>query len=295
MRVLIVFNPTSGRAGQSLAGVCTLWHEQGWQVELCPTAGPGEGTRYASQAASQGYDLVVAAGGDGTINEVINGLAGTDTALATLPLGTMNVWARESGLPLEPMAAASALLHGQVRTLDLGRANGRYFLLMAGIGFDAAITQGVHPLAKRLLGGLAYVVHGLQVALGIQGTRVRLVLDGQVLEERVLLVVIGNSQLYGGIVKITDRASMDDGLLDVRVFKGNDFASALHHTFAVLLKRSDSQDLAIDYYQARTIQIQASPALLVQIDGDPIGQTPMTFEVVPRALRVWMPKPNFLG
>ena len=135
IRVLIVFNPGAGQAGsaeQDVHAARDVWREHGWQVDLRPTAGPGDGTRIAREAATQGYHLVVAAGGDGTVNEVINGLAGTQTALAALPIGTVNVWVRELGLPLQPRAAAEALLHAQIRTIDLGRAGDRYFLLMCG-------------------------------------------------------------------------------------------------------------------------------------------------------------------
>ncbi|PMP73352.1 MAG: diacylglycerol kinase, partial [Chloroflexus aggregans] len=113
MRTLIVFNPTAGHAEQleaELEAAAQVWREHGWLVELQPTNGPGDGQRLARRAVDCGYDLVVAAGGDGTINEVVNGLVGSQTMLATLPLGTMNVWARELGLPLQPRVAAQTML-----------------------------------------------------------------------------------------------------------------------------------------------------------------------------------------
>src|SRR5690349_3109154 len=119
IRALIVFNPGAGQAGaaeQDIQAARDVWREHGWQVDLHPTAKPGDATRIASEAARQGYHVVVAAGGDGTVNEVINGLAGTRTALAALPIGTVNVWVRELGLPLQPRAAAEALLNAQTRT-----------------------------------------------------------------------------------------------------------------------------------------------------------------------------------
>jgi diacylglycerol kinase (ATP) len=291
MRTLIVFNPAAGQAEtleQELNSATAVWVERGWQVDREPTNGPGDGQRLARRAADQGYDLVVAAGGDGTINEVINGLAGTNTALGTLPLGTMNVWARELGLPLQVRAAAQAILDWQVRSIDLGRAGERYFLLMAGIGFDAAITAGIKPGEKRRFGALAYVLRGIEVALHVRGSRARLILDGRTVKGRILMVVVGNSQLYGGLVKITHRASIDDGLLDVCVIKGDSFIAALRHTIAIL-RRSYSHNPAIDYYRARSIKIIATPRLPVQIDGDPLGQTPLTFEVNPGALRALLP------
>lgn len=289
---MLVFNPNAGQAEaleRELAVAAEVWREAGWQVELQPTRGAGDGSRLARLAADQGYDLVVAAGGDGTINEVINGLAGSATALAPLPLGTMNVWARELRLPLQPRAAAEAILHWQSRTIDLGRAGERYFLLMAGIGFDAAITAGVRPAEKRRLGALAYVLRGIEQALSVRGARARLVLDGRPIRGRVLMVVVGNTQLYGGLVKITSHASIDDGLLDVCVIKGDNGFSVLRRLFAILSRRQ-AKDPEIQYYRARTVSIVSRPALPVQVDGDPIGATPMTFEVVPGALRALLPR-----
>ncbi len=265
-----------------------MWRAHGWDVERVPTQGAGDATRLAREAALQGYDMVVAAGGDGTINEVINGLVGSTTALATLPLGTVNVWARELGLPLNPRAAAHAMRDWRVRQVDLGRAGERYFLLMAGIGFDAAITAGVRPEEKRRLGALAYVLRGVDLVLRVRGTRARLLIDGKRVRARVMLVVVGNSQLYGGVVKITHRATIDDGLLDVCVIKGNGLLSALAHIVAIVRRRY-SHNPAIEYYRARRVCIDARPAMLVQVDGDTIGQTPMEFVVVPGALRVLMP------
>ncbi len=291
MRAMIIFNPTAGQASvleRDLDDATNVWNEQGWQVERHPTLGPGDGTRLAQMAAASNYDVVVAAGGDGTINEVINGLVGSKTALATLPLGTMNVWARELGLPLQPRAAALALLDWKVRAIDLGRAGDRYFLLMAGIGLDAAVTAGVQPAVKRRLGAMAYVLRALELILRARGTRTRLLIDNRRVNGRVLMVVVGNSQLYGGLVKITHRASIDDGLLDVCVIKGNGLGSVLQHSLAILRRRY-STDPEIEYYRARTVQVTARSALPVQVDGDTIGYTPMTFAVAQGALQALLP------
>ncbi|MBX0328455.1 diacylglycerol kinase family lipid kinase [Oscillochloris sp. ZM17-4] len=291
MRTRLIFNPAAGNAEANegeLSAAAAVWRERGWQVELTPTAGPSDGRRLAREAADAGYDLVVAAGGDGTINDVINGLAGSRTALATLPLGTMNVWARELRLPLQPRAAAAAMLSWQVRPIDLGRAGDRYFLLMAGIGFDAAITAGVGADEKRRFGALAYVLRGIEQAMRVRGSRTRIQIDGRTISGRVLMVVVGNSQLYGGLVKITHRASIDDGLLDVCVIRGDNGLSALRHLIAILRRRY-SHDPEIEYYRARSVHVTARPRLPVQVDGDAIGQTPMTFTVAPRALRALLP------
>lgn len=293
MRALILYNPAAGQAGQlqsELEAAADVWREAGHQVALTATTHAGAATQLARQAAADGYDVLIAAGGDGTINETINGLAGTQTALATLPLGTMNVWARELGLPLQPRQAAAAMLNWRIRPIDLGRADGRYFLLMAGIGFDAAITAAVDPGAKRRFGALAYIWSGIEQALRIRGTRMRITIDGRSMRARVLMIVIGNSQLYGGLVKLTHRASIDDGLLDIAVYRGDHFGSALAHFWAIISRRY-SPNPAIAYFRGRNISVQARGRVPVQVDGDAIGILPMRFAVVPGALQALLP-PN---
>lgn len=271
-----------------LAACQAILSAAGWQVDMTPTQEQGDGTRIAQAAAKQGYHVVIAAGGDGTINEVINGLVGTQTALAALPIGTMNVWVRELGLPLQPRAAAETLLYARVRPIDLGRAGQRYFLLMAGVGFDAAVVNQVRSHEKRLLGPFAYVLRALEVASSFQGARVRLTIDGRKLRRRMILMVIGNSQLYGGVIKITARASIDDGLLDLCIIKGNSLLSAPMRVFSIISGRH-MLDPEIEYHRARTIKIESNQRLPVQVDGDHIGDTPMTVEAVPGAIYALLP------
>ena len=157
LRVMIIFNPTAGQSGghmieQEITTAAEIWRAHNWYVDLAPTAHSGDGTHLARSAVERRYDIVVAAGGDGTINEVVNGIVGSDTALATLPMGTVNVWARELGLPFQTKAAAEALLSWKPRPIDVGKAGEHHFLLMAGVGFDAAITADVRQRTNVVLG-----------------------------------------------------------------------------------------------------------------------------------------------
>ena len=290
-RALIIFNPTAGQASSLQADIQTardIWSAHGWQVELQPTSGPGDGARIAREAAADGFNVVVAAGGDGTVNEVVNGLAGTQTALAALPIGTMNVWVRELGIPLQPRAAAEALLACQPRAIDLGRAGDRYFLLMSGVGFDAAVTAEVRSAEKRRLGIFAYLLRAANLAARFRGTVARIVIDGKTIRSRVLMVVLGNSQLYGGVVKVTSRASIDDGLLDVCIIKGRTLWSAPFRLISIITQRYNI-DPKLEYHRAREVKIVTRRPLPVQVDGDHIGETPLTFQAVPGALIALLP------
>lgn len=223
-RVLILFNPFAGQAynlKQTLESAADIWRSKGWNVEVRPTKAPGDATLQARLAAEQGYDVVVAAGGDGTVNEVVNGLVGTRVALGVLPVGTVNIWARELGLPMDLHRVANAFLTAQLEQIDVGKAGERFFLLMAGIGFDGAVTAQINPSEKKRLGVFAYVKQTLQLAWRYQGVRSFICIDGQRVRGRILLLIIGNSQLYGGVVKLTADAIVNDGLLDVCVIKGS--------------------------------------------------------------------------
>ncbi|MBF2063009.1 MAG: diacylglycerol kinase family lipid kinase [Calothrix sp. C42_A2020_038] len=291
-RVLILLNPFAGRAynlKQTLESAADIWRSQGWDVEIQLTKAPGDATVQARIAAESGYDVVVAAGGDGTINEVVNGLVGTSTALAVLPIGTVNIWARELGLPMDLRRVAYAFLTAQLEQIDVGKAGERYFLLMAGVGFDGAVTAQINPLEKKRLGVFAYVKETLQLALCYQGVRSFVCIDGQRIRGRILLIVIGNSQLYGGVVKLTAHAVVNDGLLDVCVIKGHSMLVAPLRLISVFTRRYN-RDPKVVYYRARRVDINGKNILSVQVDGDYLGTTPMSFEVVPKCLFVLVPK-----
>jgi YegS/Rv2252/BmrU family lipid kinase len=259
----------------------------GWKVKFHETRRAGDATVIA-RAEAERYDLIVAAGGDGTINEVANGLVHTSATLGALPIGTGNVWVRELRQSLNPLIAARQLAQGSVHQIDLGMANERYFLLMAGIGFDAAITRAVHSTDKRRLGRLAYIVKSLPVLWQLRGTRTRITIDGETLKGNTLFVLVSNSRLYGGVLNIAYRAAITDGLLDVCVMTGES-ALAAPKLLAGILLRGYGKIPGLQYFQARTIEVACSRSLPVQVDGDAIGSTPMTFQIAPAALKVLLP------
>jgi diacylglycerol kinase (ATP) len=290
-RTLILFNPHAGQGSNvisQLERAADLWRDRGWQVELCPTQYAGHATYLAREAAAQGYDIVAAAGGDGTVNEVVNGLVSTQTALAVLPIGTVNIWARELGLSMDIQQAADAFLQARLEQIDVGRAGDRYFLLMAGIGFDAAVTAEIRSEEKKRFGAIAYLKQAVQLAWQFRGSRAKIYVDGRRIRGCVLMVVIGNSQLYGGVVKFTSHAVVNDGVLDVCVIRGQNMLVAPLRLFSVFAKQFN-RGQAVEYYQAQQIQIRGKQHLPVQVDGDYLGSTPLTVSVVPAGLWALVP------
>jgi len=290
-RVRLVINPTSGhrRRPRRLDEALAWLAGKGWHVERRQTSRAYDARELAAEAAAAGYDAVLACGGDGTINEVVNGLAGSTTALAVLSAGTVNIWAREAGISRDPWSAADALEYGNRRRVDLGRANGRYFLMLASVGTDSYAVNAVDAASKRRWGRYAYLAPALRDLFAHGGREMTIAVDGQPVTTRTLVVVIGNTRLYGGVLRATRHARLDDGLLDVCVFHGGGPQQFAAHVARTLLRRSDHGGAAL-YRRGKHIQIDGPAAMPVQADGEPIGYTPMTFESVPAALTVVLPR-----
>lgn len=289
---VIIANPTSGsfpyqahRMDQALACL----RQQGWQADLWYTKAPEDARRLAHEAVVEGVDIVVAAGGDGTINEIIQELAGTETALGVLPNGTVNVWAREIGLPLDALYACEVLLHGKTRRIDLGRINDRYFLLMAGIGFDAEVTRAIEKKPVKRLGILGYLLVGALLGLGYPNFQATLNIDGKESKTHAFQIVVGNTQLWGGALQFTWQAKCDDGLLDVCIVRKSSLLGRWLVALDFLL-RHERRRLRISYHTCTSIDICTRQPIPIQVDGEIGGFTPATFRVAPGALKVIVPQ-----
>jgi diacylglycerol kinase (ATP) len=303
MRVHLIVNPRAGSTRFQKLVLKAAKHlvKLGCEVEQSRTKQPGEAMHLALQAAEAGCDVAVAVGGDGTINEVCNGLAGTQTALGVLPAGTANVYAAEVGIPiwgpLKPDAVPEAtkiIATGQQRRIDLGRlhfqdGSSRYFLMWCGIGLDAAISQARPAASSRSLGYMSWLVASLLVTFDFMGTRATLVTDSSTLKARILLTVVSNGQLYGRIWRMAPEAKLDDGLLDVAVMTGHGWPSTVKHVVGLSLKRH-VKDPDFHLYRTARLSFSAHEALPVHVDAETIGTTPVEIEVAPLALKVILPQ-----
>ncbi len=260
----------------------------GWDISLEPTKAAGHATELARDAADRGLDAVIASGGDGTVNEVANGLAGSKTALAVMRSGTANVWAKEARLPRDPAAAAQLLADGETHTIDLGLAGDRYFVNVAGVGFDAAIVQEVSGGLKRRLGATAYILHGLRRLLSYRTTPAECLADGKPLANELFWLLLGNTRSYAGVLNIANLAVADDGQLDAYLMRRGGLLRLVWLVPSVLFRRHDRGNNML-YRRIESLEVPA-PGLPVHVDGEYIGETPMRFEVAPGALRVVLPR-----
>ncbi|HIE52625.1 MAG TPA: diacylglycerol kinase family lipid kinase [Armatimonadetes bacterium] len=293
-RAYVILNPRAGRwpQGGDEEAFRRLLREYGWPCELALTRAPGEATRLARAAAERGEDLVIAAGGDGTVHEVVNGLAGSETALAILPLGTENILARDIGVPRQLEAACESLRMGQVQTIDLGRTPRRYFLLMAGVGFDAQVVRETSLRWKRYFRSLTYFLTGLATWCHYRPTPAQVRVDGTENNLTVWGVIISNATRYAWRVRIAPTASLTDGRLDVLAFTApTPLAFARDVLGAILTGRMRGK--GIQHWTGREIVVQPARPLPVQLDGELVEEPKLRFTLVPQALRLLRPTPAF--
>jgi diacylglycerol kinase (ATP) len=216
-------------------------------------------------------------------------LVGSETALGVLPTGTVNVWAREMGIPLDAHRARQVLVNGQTRSIDVGWINGRYFLLMVGIGFDGQVTRAVEHKPLKRLGVLGYALAALWYGPGYKGFPVVVNNNDVVVKTRALQVIIGNTQLYAGAFKFTWQARLDDGLLDLCIVRKRNLLGRIVVVSDFIL-RHHKRHRWVRYEQVKSIQIDTPTPIAFQIDGDSGGHTPAIVTVAHKALKVVVPQ-----
>jgi diacylglycerol kinase (ATP) len=275
----IVLNPQA-RGARQLEVVHAI-ADVARDAEIRVTSAPHEAESLARQAAEEGFAAVIAAGGDGTVNEVLCGLAGSNVCLGVLPLGTMNVFARELGLHLDWENAWAAILRGRTREVDLGLANGRPFAQLAGVGFDADVVAGVTSAAKRRFGAGAYGWSALrQIGTPVFPLRVEAAglppMDG-------VWVLVGNGRFYGGPFPVFPRAKNDDGLIDVLVFRAIGALDIAKYLLGVPLGWHTRFD-GVSYLQTEAVTVKGGAGF--ELDGEFAGRADVEFLVKPRAIRL---------
>lgn len=285
----VLVNPAARGVRRGFDGnrVVAYLGRQEIEARLVAPESPLEATRAAEAAAQRGDGFLFAIGGDGTVRDTAMGLRGSMTALAAVPAGTVNIWAREAGIPKGLRAALDAHLGGQTARVDLGLADGHCFMLMAGIGWDAQIARGVSSPLKHRIGDLAYVVQALRMLPRLRPARAAWSSGDGVHEGPLAWMVLANTSLYGGRIRLTPAATITDGKLDMiamcppHAWDGARIAARL----AVNWVHGDRH---VVEGQVAEVRIE-TPGLAVQLDGDYAGETPMTFSVDPGALLVSVP------
>jgi YegS/Rv2252/BmrU family lipid kinase len=284
--VIIIANPSaraaSRRKVEKAAGIITA---RGFDARVLYTSKRGDAVEFARDAAKKEPRLIIAAGGDGTYNEVANGLAETTVPMAVLPIGMVNVLAREVGIPLDVKNAVDAALNRTPRNVSLGKitfgGEQRYFLLMAGIGFDARTVATVNLQLKRVLGKAAYVLNGFKTLVSWNPNELTISTDKAGLYGYALIAC--NASKYAGELCVAPDADMADPHLGLFVMHGGGKADILKYVLGIITKRHlKLKD--VTYIKAETIKVDGVSD--IQIDGDFVGKSPASITVVPDALRL---------
>jgi YegS/Rv2252/BmrU family lipid kinase len=251
---------------------------------FCATVEAGDAQSRAREAVAQGYERIVAAGGDGTIHEVANGIAGSSATLGLMPMGTMNVFANELGLPANDLGRCwDIICTGRTREIDLPTANGRHFVQLAGVGLDAQVVKETSLALKRNFGPLSYLISAAQIA-GRKPPRL-LIEAEEAMTEEGSFVLVGNGRLYGGPFPFFKHAALDDGLLDVLVFKQIGYIEIIKYLQNVIFA-SRITTPEVEYFQTRRLRVSSGEDVPVELDGELVGGCPVEFQIQPPRLKV---------
>lgn len=293
MNIAIIYNPKSGKQLERSSTVehfARLLLQNGYRVLVRPTSYSGHASILAQEAVSESVDLIVAHGGDGTLNEVLQGVVGSKVALAVWPGGTANVVAQDLKLPRTPETILKLIKLNHTVRVHVGRAGSRYFFFSAGIGLDAEVINNVDAQLKKQIGKGAFWLAGMAHLLKWHPTPIEIQAQGR--RYNGTFVAIGKSFGYGGTLSLTPHASMVDPNLDVCIFTGQSKLQYLNYLVACF----NGQQLQMDgvyYFKTKSLTATASTPLPVQVDGEVVGQLPMQFELVPDAVSLLVPVNTF--
>ncbi len=287
-KMKLIVNPNSKplKVAFFLQSIIRKFEEAGYDVDVYKTRGGGDAIEVARRAKESGYyDIVVAGGGDGTVNEVLNGLMPDPIKMGILPLGTSNVLARALCLPLSPLKAADAIVSGVSKKIDVGLANDRYFAIMLSCGYDAYAIEKTSMRVKRFTGKYAYIIAGIKSIYHFRAPRIHIVADGKPMDSDAMIIVISNAHLYGGNYQLTPEAKIDDGIFDVFIYNGTSIWRLFYYGLRVM------SHLPLNYrdtirFRARELYLEANRRVLYQGDGDLFGELPVKVQAIHLALEI---------
>jgi diacylglycerol kinase (ATP) len=295
----IVINPSTPAAVDAIRRGAESLREAGHEVRGHITFEAGDARRFATEAAERGAEVVVAAGGDGTINEVVNGLndwaeaGGHDELprLAVIPLGTANDFAGGLRVPKDPEEALAVAVEGKRYPVDLAALNGRAFLNVSSGGFGAEATDEASDEMKRMLGPIAYVITGVKKFVTLTPCKARFTSGREVLHDGDFLIfAVGNAQRTGGGVRLTSAADLSDGLLDVCIVE-----AMTHMEFVRIAPQlragNHVEHEKVIYRQVRSVTVEAEVDLSVNVDGEPMSSRRFEYRMLPRQVTVMAPGP----
>lgn len=288
----IIYNPTSGREAfkKELAPVLERFEVAGYETSTHATTSEGDAINAARTAVERGYDLIVAAGGDGTINEVINGMAEQEyrPKLGIIPMGTTNDFARALCIPRDIKKAVDVILDNQSMLLDIGRVNDQYFMNIAGGGKLTELTYEVPSKLKTMLGQMAYYMKGIEMLPSLKPIRAKIEYDGNSIDEEIMLFLISNSNSVAGFEKLAPDAKLDDGYFDLLILKKANLAEFIRIA-SLALRGAHLEDSHVIYVKAKEVKVDTDEKMQLNIDGEFGGMLPGEFKNLQQHIEFFVP------
>ncbi|QSQ08650.1 Putative lipid kinase YtlR [Koleobacter methoxysyntrophicus] len=289
MRCLFIVNPVAGggrakRVWERIKG--QLEYDRAFYTVLF-TGYEGEAIKIVKRERDK-YKAVIAVGGDGTVCEVVNGLAGSDTLLGVIPAGSGNDLSKALGIPIDPVQALKAALSGEVREVDLGRIDGRFFINVASSGFDAEVVEEARK-TPAFLKPFSYLFAVIKCLFRTQKRSINLIIDGIQYQKEVLLIAVANGKYYGGGMMIAPMARLDDGFFDIIVVNHVGFLEIIRF-LPKIFSGGHMKHAKVEHFKGREIQMLSEERIPVQSDGEILGHLPYKIEMVPRAVKILVPR-----
>ncbi|MEC5424335.1 diacylglycerol kinase [Virgibacillus sp. C22-A2] len=288
----IIYNPTSGREvfKKELPTVLERFEIAGYETSTHATTSEGDAIKAAQAAAERQFDIIVAAGGDGTINEVINGIAEQSyrPKLGIIPTGTTNDFARALSIPRTISKAVDIILADQSMLLDIGKVDDHYFMNIAAGGKLTELTYEVPSKLKTVIGQLAYYMKGIEMLPSVKPTRAKIEYDGKIIDEDIMLFLISNTNSVGGFEKLAPEASLKDGYFDMLVLRKTNLAEFIRIA-TLALRGAHLEDENVIYVQAKHIKVSTDEKMQLNVDGEFGGLLPGEFTNLQQHIEFFVP------
>ncbi len=294
-RLALIVNPKAGLSRRKFGfrpidSMVDFFSSEDIPVSIATTSTKIDAEELAARFAREGYTHVLACGGDGTINSVVNGLVGSSTVMGAIPLGTENVFCKAMGVSMDVTEACQHFMDAKVKSLDVGIANHRHFLITSGIGFDAKIVSEMEEQLKGTLGSVGFIIKGaLTMLFGKEDlvSKVQVKFNdgaGKDIETCAWLVMVGNIPNYSGTIQLVSKAEPDDGLLDLLVFPYSEKQEMTNQVLELIAEKSP-EEAGVIYVTSSDFEITSDPPVYCQVDGEILGQTPVHYKVRHKALK----------
>lgn len=291
-RARIIYNPTSGREvfRKHLGDVLERLEVAGFETSSHATTGAGDAAEAAKKAVERGFDLIIAAGGDGTLNEVVAGVSSFEKRpkIGLIPMGTTNDFARALRIPRDIEQALDIIIRGETVPVDVGMMNNRHFINIAGGGRLTELTYDVPSKLKTVLGQLAYYLKGIEMLPSINSSHVRIEYDGEVFDDEAMLFLVGLTNSVGGFEKLAPDSSLNDGKFTLLILKKCNIAEFIR-VASLALRGEHLDDPLVISRKAEKIVVTSPEKVLLNLDGEYGGVLPATFQNLCRHIEMFAP------